>query len=66
MKMHYDRAADARYIAFADSRVIASESLAPGIVLDLDASNAVVAIEVLGLRRRLPEADPTGLQIAWL
>lgn len=40
-----------------DSKVEASQEVQPGIVLDFNAQNQVVAIEVLRLKERFPSAD---------
>jgi len=66
MKVHYDSQADALYVALAEARVAGSEEVAPGVVLDLDASNDVIGIEVLGVRQRRPNADVTRLQFETL
>ena len=47
MKTTYDPAADALYVRFADARVIESEEVADGVVLDFDAEGRIVAIELL-------------------
>ncbi len=53
MKTHYDPAADALYLRFADKPVEGSEEVAPGIILDFDAEHRLVAIEVLNARNNL-------------
>lgn len=40
-----------------DSEVVESEEVKPGIVLDFNADNQVVGIEVLDLRKRVPSAN---------
>ncbi len=57
MKMRYDEKADALYLRLDDSKIIESEEVQPGIVLDFNAEKQVVGIEVLDLRRRVPNAD---------
>lgn len=57
MRMHYDEKADALYLRLDDSKVVESEEVKPGIVLDFNAENQVVGIEVLDLKRRVPTAD---------
>jgi len=57
MKMHYDEKADALYLSLDDSEVVESEEVKPGIVLDFNADNQVVGIEVLDLRKRVPSAN---------
>ena len=57
MKMRYDEKADALYLRLDDSKIIESEEVQPGILLDFKADKQVVGIEVLDLRRRVPNAD---------
>lgn len=57
MRMHYDEKVDALYLSLDDSQVVESEEVRPGIVLDFNAENQVVGIEVLDLKRRVPNAD---------
>jgi uncharacterized protein YuzE len=57
MKMHYDEKVDALYLSLDDSEVVESEEVKPGIVLDFNADNQVVGIEVLDLRKRVPSAN---------
>jgi uncharacterized protein YuzE len=57
MRMQYDEKADALYLRLDDSKVVESEEVKPGIVLDFNAENQVVGIEVLNLKRRVPKAD---------
>lgn len=62
MKMHYDEKVDALYLSFDDEEVVESEEVRPGIVLDFNAQGEVIGIEVLELRRRVPNADLKRLQ----
>jgi len=62
MKMHYDEKVDALYLSLDDSEVIESEEVKPGIVLDFNAQNQVVGIEVLDLRKRVPSANLKEMQ----
>jgi uncharacterized protein YuzE len=57
MRMRYDEKADALYLRLDDSKIVESEEVQPGIVLDFNADKQVVGIEVLELRRRVPNAD---------
>jgi len=57
MRIRYDGKADALYLRLDDSKVVESEELKPGIVLDFNAKKQVVGIEVLDLKRRVPEGD---------
>jgi uncharacterized protein YuzE len=60
--MHYDEKADALYLRLDDSKVVESEEVKPGIVLDFNSEKQVVGIEVLNLKRRVPKADLTQLK----
>lgn len=50
----YDKKADAAYLRLAEGRVVESEETAEGIVLDLDAGNRILGIEILRAAARLP------------
>lgn len=49
----YDPGADALYLSLSNATIVESDEVSPGIVLDFDADNRVVAIEVLGASRIL-------------
>jgi len=57
MKMHYDQKSDALYLRLDDSKIIESAEVQPGIVLDYDANNQVVGVEILRVKERVPAAD---------
>ena len=57
MKMHYDQKTDALYLRLDDSKIIESAEVQPGIVLDYDANNQVVCVEILRVQERVPAAD---------
>ena len=44
------------YLRLDDSKIIESEEVSPGVVLDFNESNQVVGIEILNLSKRPPEA----------
>ena len=52
MKLHVDKQADALYLRLDDSKIIESEEVAPGVVLDYNEKNEVVGIEMLFLSKR--------------
>jgi len=54
MKLHIDKEADALYLRLDDSKIIESEEVSPGVVLDFNEQNQVVGIEMLHLSRRSP------------
>ena len=54
MKLHIDKEADALYLRLDDSEIIESEEVSPGVVLDFNASNQVVGVEMLNISKRAP------------
>ena len=62
MKLHIDKEADALYLRLDDSKIIESEEVSPGVVLDFNEDNQVVGIEVLHLSRRSPQLNFQELQ----
>jgi uncharacterized protein YuzE len=63
MKLHYDPETDALYLRLSDAPVVESEEVRPGVVLDFDAANRVVAVEMRSLKKHLPEADVKRMQM---
>ena len=57
MRLHVDKEADALYLRLDDSKIIESEEVSPGVVLDFNEHNQVVGIEVLNLSQRTPTLD---------
>ncbi len=62
MKLHIDKKADALYLRLDDSKIIESEEVSPGVVLDFKENNQVVGIEMLHLSRRSPQLNFQELQ----
>jgi uncharacterized protein YuzE len=63
MRIHYDKKVDALYLRLDNSKVVESEEVKPGIVLDFNAKDQVVGIEVLDFKRRIPKGDLKQLKI---
>lgn len=57
MKLHYDSETDALYLRLGESPVVDSQEVRPGVVLDYDADDRLVAIELLHVKRQFPDAD---------
>ncbi|MEK6814389.1 MAG: DUF2283 domain-containing protein [Nitrospirota bacterium] len=57
MRLHVDQEADALYLRLDESKIIDSEEVSPGVVLDYNADNQVVGVEILHLSRRVPKTD---------
>ena len=62
MKLHVDKKADALYLRLDDSPIVESEEVAPGVVLDYNASNEVVGLEMLYLSKRSSKLNLSALQ----
>jgi uncharacterized protein YuzE len=53
MKTQYDQDADALYVRFAEGKVIESEEVAPGVVIDFDGDGKIIAFELLSASKQL-------------
>ncbi len=53
MIFRYDKEADMLYIRLVDGASIESEEVADGIVLDFDANNRVIGVEIEDARSRV-------------
>lgn len=62
MRLHVDKEADALYLRLDDSKIIESEEVAPGVVLDYNERNEVVGVEMLHLSKRSPKLNTAELQ----
>ena len=62
MKLTVDNEADALYLRLDDSKIIESEEVSPGVVLDFNEHNQVVGIEMLNISQRTPKLDLRELQ----
>jgi uncharacterized protein YuzE len=62
MKLHFDEKANVIYLRLDDSRIVESEEISPGIVLDFNEHNQVVGIEILKVKDRVPLANLKQLQ----
>ncbi len=60
--MHLDKQADALYLRLDDSKIIESEEIAPGVIVDYNRKNAVVGVEVLHLSKRAAKSKVSKTQ----
>jgi uncharacterized protein YuzE len=63
MKLHYDSEVDALYLRLNNAKVIESEEVQPGVILDFDDEDRVVGVEILHVKRTLPDADLKRMQM---
>ncbi|MDD5036418.1 MAG: DUF2283 domain-containing protein [Methylococcaceae bacterium] len=62
MRLSIDEAANALHLELVDVEVAESEEVAPGIIVDYDASGEVVRLEVLYLSKRPHPIDVLDFQ----
>ena len=53
MKLKVDIKNDVIYLKLDESRIVESEEVEKGIILDYDENNKVVGIEILGIKNRV-------------
>ena len=53
MRLKIDHKNDALYFRLDESAIVGSEEVRPGVILDYDAHDNVVGIEILGLSKRV-------------
>ena len=62
MRVRFDEKADALYMRLDDSKILESEEVQPGVVLDFNDRNQVVGIEIRGIKDRVPLANLRQMQ----
>lgn len=62
MKATYDGEVDVLRNVLRHGPIVESSEDKPGMILDYDAQNQVVGVEILHLSRRAPELNPGELQ----
>ena len=56
MKLKVDEAAEALYLRLDDSRIVDSEEVSPGVILDFNDQDQVVGVEILSIFKRTPSS----------
>ena len=62
MRLHVDKKAEALYLRLDDSKILESEEVAPGVILDYNEKKEVVGVEMLDLSKRTPNLKTTALE----
>ena len=62
MKIKIDKATDALYFRLDESRIVESEEVRPGVILDYDENDRVVGVEFLGISARATGEELSSLQ----
>lgn len=63
MKLKIDEEADALHLCLTDGPAVESEEVAPGIILDYDADDQVIGVEILYLSKRHHPIDLMDIQL---
>ena len=62
MKLTIDSSADTLYLRLDKSRIVETEEVSPGVMLDFNEDNQVVGVEMVQLSKRFPGLDLGDLQ----
>ena len=62
MRIKVDRDGDALYFRLDDSRIVESEEVRPGVILDFDENDQVVGVEFLHISARATQEELSNLQ----
>ncbi len=62
MRIRVDKENDALYFRLDESRIVESEEIKPGIILDYDENDQVVGVEFLGISSRASEEELSSIK----
>ena len=62
MRLKMDHKNDVLYFRLDETAIVVSEEIKPGVILDYDANDNVVGIEIMGLSKRVPAEMLKSLQ----
>jgi len=62
MKVKFDDANDAVYFRLDESKIIESEEVQQGVILDFNKDGRVVGVEILGIKERIPLTELKRMQ----
>ncbi len=62
MRLKVDKKSDTLYLRLDESKVVESEEVRPGVILDFDSEGRVVGVEFLGLSSRATWEELSSLQ----
>ena len=63
MKIRVDKENDALYFRLDESRIVESEEIQPGVVLDYDENDKIVGIEFLRISSRASEKELSSIEL---
>lgn len=62
MRIRVDRQADALYFRLDETKIVESEEVRPGVILDFDENDRVVGVEFLGISARASDEELASIQ----
>lgn len=62
MKLKVDTESDALYLRLDEARIVESEEVQPGVILDYNQAGQVIGVEMLGMNERIPIEELRTLQ----
>ncbi|MFN2343307.1 MAG: DUF2283 domain-containing protein [Desulfonatronovibrio sp.] len=62
MRIKVDKETDALYFRLDENKIVESEEIQPGIILDFDAKNQVVGLEILDISKRTDKKNLSTMQ----
>lgn len=62
MRIEIDKTSDALYFRLHEKKIVESEEVQPGVILDYDENNQVVGIEFLTVSKRATSQELSSLQ----
>jgi len=62
MRIKVDKDSDALYFRLDENRIVESEEVRPGVVLDFDENDTVVGVEFLGISARATREELSTMQ----
>ena len=62
MKVKVDKENDALYFRLDDNKVVESEEVRPGVILDFDANDSVFGVEFLNISARATPEELSSIQ----
>jgi uncharacterized protein YuzE len=62
MRIRVDKDTDTLYFRLDENRIVESEEVRPGVILDYDENNQVVGVEFLNVSKRIPLKELNSMQ----
>ena len=62
MRIRVDKENDALYFRLDEARIVESEEVQPGVILDYDEKNQVVGVEFLGISSRVSQKELSSIE----